>query len=160
VRYHNDAYLFDITEQKWTKLGEDKKGDNANWPSPRSAVGLAVFEDTAFVYGGFTKSGRGFSSSDDTKGTVHTDLWSYDLKGNAWSKVRRAGIPPTPRCGFSTAVHKRRNLVVFGGVFDQYDKHDLVSTFYNDVYVFRMVLRDPAPPFRSSPCPHPPSTPP
>ena len=54
-------------------------------------------------------------------------------------KVRRAGIPPTPRCGFSTAVHKRRNLVVFGGVYDQYDKHDLVSTFYNDVYVFRMV---------------------
>jgi len=36
-----------------------------------------------------------------------------------WSKVRRAGIPPTPRCGFSTTVHKQRNLVVFGGVFDQ-----------------------------------------
>ena len=59
--------------------------------------------------------------------------------------MRRAGIPPTPRCGFSTAVHKRRNLVVFGGVYDQYDKHDLVSTFYNDVYVFRMVPPLPLP---------------
>ena len=30
---------------------------------------------------------RCFSSSDDSKGTVHTDLWSYDLKGNVWTKV-------------------------------------------------------------------------
>jgi len=80
VKYHNDAYLFDIPEQKWTKLGEDRKGDNANWPSPRSAVGLAAFEDTIFVYGGFTKSGRCLSSADDSKGTVHTDLWSMDLR--------------------------------------------------------------------------------
>ena len=119
VKYHNDAYLFDMTEQKWTKLGEDKKGDNASWPSPRSAVGLAAFEDSIFVYGGFTKSGRCLSSSDDSRGTVHVDLWSFDLRANVWSKVRRAGIPPSPRCGFSVAVHKRRNLIVFGGVFDQ-----------------------------------------
>jgi hypothetical protein len=31
---------------------------------------------------------RCFSSSDDSKGTVHTDLWSYDLKGNVWTKVK------------------------------------------------------------------------
>jgi hypothetical protein len=141
VKYYNDAYLFDINEQKWTKLGEDKKGDNGNWPSPRSAVGLAVFEDTAFVYGGFTKSGRCLSSSDDSRGTVHVDLWSLDLRSNVWSKVRRAGVPPTPRCGFSTAVHKKRNLVIFGGVLDEYDKQDLTSTFYNDVFILRMDQR-------------------
>jgi len=96
VKYHNDAYLFDIPEQKWTKLGEDRKGDNANWPSPRSAVGLAAFEDTIFVYGGFTKSGRCLSSADDSKGTVHTDLWSMDLR----SKVilyHRAPFPSLHR---------------------------------------------------------------
>ena len=32
-RYLNDAYVFEMTEQKWTKLGEDKKGDNGHWPS-------------------------------------------------------------------------------------------------------------------------------
>ena len=45
VRYFNDAYLFDFAELKWTKVGEDKKGDNMIWPSPRSACGLAEFED-------------------------------------------------------------------------------------------------------------------
>ena len=138
VKYYNDAYLFDIPEQRWTKLGEDKKGDNGMWPAPRSAVGLAVYDDTIFLYGGFTKTGRCLSSSDDSRGTIHVDVWAMDLNSKSWSKVRRAGIPPTPRCGFSTAVHKRRNLIVFGGVLDEYDKHDLISTFYNDVYVFRM----------------------
>eukprot|EP00961_Rhodomonas_salina_P150941 2032599-Rhodomonas_salina.2 len=31
VRYYNDAYLYDLLELKWTKLGDDKRGDNANW---------------------------------------------------------------------------------------------------------------------------------
>ena len=31
VRYYNDAYLYDLVELKWAKLGDDKRGDNANW---------------------------------------------------------------------------------------------------------------------------------
>ena len=42
-RYHNDAYLFDMTEQKWTKLGEDKKGDNGHWPSILKSTLYAYF---------------------------------------------------------------------------------------------------------------------
>ncbi|EKX32725.1 hypothetical protein GUITHDRAFT_82055, partial [Guillardia theta CCMP2712] len=141
VRYFNDAYLFEFGEMKWKKLGEDKKGDNVSWPSPRSACGIGEFEDMIFVYGGYTKHGRSFSSSDDSHGIVHTDMWSLDPRAVVWTKVRRGGIPPSPRCGFSTCVHKKRNLVVFGGVHDEYSKHDLTSTFFNDIFVFRMDQR-------------------
>eukprot|EP00960_Hanusia_phi_P002780 82417-Hanusia_phi.AAC.1 len=141
VRYFNDAFLFDFGEMKWKKLGEDKRGDNVSWPSPRSACGIGEFEDTIFVYGGYTKHGRSFSSSDDSHGIVHTDMWSLDPRAVVWTKVRKGGIPPSPRCGFSTCVHKKRNLVVFGGVYDEYSKHDLSSTFFNDIFVFRMDQR-------------------
>ncbi|KAJ1479955.1 hypothetical protein T484DRAFT_1901936 [Baffinella frigidus] len=141
VKYFNDTFLFDPADMKWTKVGEDRRGDNGNWPSPRSACGLGEFEDTVFLFGGYTKMGKALGGTDESRGMVHNDTWCFDLKTNGWSKVRKAGIPPTPRCGFSSAVHKKRNLVVFGGVLDVYEKQDLKSTFYNDVYAFRMDQR-------------------
>ena len=44
------------------------------------------------------------------------------------------------------ATHKRRNMVVFGGVVDEHDRDDLRSTFYADLHVFRMD-QVPPPPF-------------
>ena len=48
------------------------------------------------------------------------------------------------------ATHKRRNMVVFGGVVDEHDRDDLRSTFYADLHVFRMDQVPPPPsPFLS-----------
>ena len=151
-------------EMKWIKVGEDRRGDNGNWPSPRSACALGEFEDTValkpslacishassetlawsaikdrnttycvahiavsceqvFLFGGYTKLGKALGGTDESRGIVHTDTWCFDLKTISWSKVRKAGIPPTPRCGFSSSVHKKRNLVVFGGVISSPRHH-------------------------------------
>ena len=55
--------------------------------------------------------GRYSSSSDDSRGIVHIDMWMLNMRDFVWTKVRRAGIPPSPRCGFSATVHKKRNMV-------------------------------------------------
>ncbi|ONM16546.1 Galactose oxidase/kelch repeat superfamily protein [Zea mays] len=66
-----------------------------------------------YLYGGYFKE----VSSDKEKGTVHADMWSLDPRTWEWNKVKKAGMPPGPRAGFSMCVHKKR-AVLFGGVVD------------------------------------------
>jgi hypothetical protein len=37
------------------------------------------------------------------KGHVYSDLWALDLATYVWTKVKRAGVPPGPRAGFTFA---------------------------------------------------------
>ncbi|WVZ86180.1 hypothetical protein U9M48_033008 [Paspalum notatum var. saurae] len=126
VRYYNDLHIFDLDNFKWEEI---KPRPGCLWPSPRSGFQLAIY-----LYGGYFKE----VSSDKEKGTVHADMWSLDPCTWEWNKVKKAGMPPGPRAGFSMCVHKKR-AVLFGGVVDMEVEGDVImSMFMNELYGFQL----------------------
>ncbi|KAK3144441.1 hypothetical protein QOZ80_4AG0313120 [Eleusine coracana subsp. coracana] len=131
VRYYNDLHVFDLDNFKWEEI---KPRPGCLWPSPRSGFQFAVYQDQIYLYGGYFKE----VSSDKEKGTVHADMWSLDPRTWEWNKVKKTGMPPGPRAGFSMCVHKKR-AVLFGGVVDMEVEGDvLMSMFMNELYGFQL----------------------
>ncbi|XP_057789156.1 kelch repeat-containing protein 3-like isoform X2 [Salvia miltiorrhiza] len=65
-------------------------------------------------------------------------MWCLDPKTWVWNKVKKTGMPPGPRAGFSMAVHKKRALL-FGGVVDMEMEGDvMMSLFLNEIYGFQL----------------------
>ncbi|KAF4395028.1 hypothetical protein G4B88_017898 [Cannabis sativa] len=134
VRYFNDLYVFDLDQFKWQEI---KPKPGAMWPSARSAFQFSVFQDEIFLYGGYSKELSSDKSSSE-KGNVHSDMWSLDPRTWEWNKVKKIGMPPGPRAGFSMCVHKRR-AVLFGGVVDMEVEGDvMMSLFLNELYGFQL----------------------
>jgi N-acetylneuraminic acid mutarotase len=130
TKYFNDLYIFDLDTLKWTKVEKTALGQV---PKPRSGFVMTVFENTLILYGGYSK--EKVTKYGEAKGVIHTDLWSINLNNApnlVWERMKRSGIPPTPRSGMSAILDKRR-LLVFGGVFDEEEDIKMKSNFYNDM---------------------------
>ncbi|KAG5537107.1 hypothetical protein RHGRI_024521 [Rhododendron griersonianum] len=134
VRYFNDLHIFDLDHFKWQEI---KPTPGCMWPSARSGFQLFVHQDEIFLYGGYSKEVSS-EKSDSEKGIVHSDMWSLDPRTWEWNKVKKIGMPPGPRAGFSMCVHKKRALL-FGGVVDMEVKGDVImSLFLNELYGFQL----------------------
>ncbi|XP_054821111.1 uncharacterized protein LOC129320008 isoform X1 [Prosopis cineraria] len=134
VRYYNDLFVFDLDQFKWQEI---KPKPGAMWPSGRSGFQLFAYQDEIFLYGGYSKEVSSDKSISE-KGIVHSDMWSLDPKTWEWNKVKKSGMPPGPRAGFSMCVHKRR-AVLFGGVVDMEVEGDkMMSLFLNELYGFQL----------------------
>jgi N-acetylneuraminic acid mutarotase len=132
TKYFNDFHMLDLDTLKWTKV-EFKEGIDVV-PKPRSAFQIGLYENTLFIYGGYSK--EKIKTYGEAKGVVHTDMWSMNLAAPklAWEKAKKGGIAPSPRSGMTTVVDKKR-MIVFGGVIDEEDEDDnMKSIFYNDLY--------------------------
>ncbi|KAF5476620.1 hypothetical protein F2P56_003352 [Juglans regia] len=137
VRYYNDLHIFDLDQFKWQEI---KSRPGSMWPSARSGFQFFVYQDEIFLYGGYSKEVSSDKNSSE-KGIVHSDLWSLDPRTWEWSKVKKSGMPPGPRAGFSMCVHKKRALL-FGGVVDMEIKGDVImSLFLNELYGFQLDSR-------------------
>lgn len=133
VRYYNDLYVFDLDQFKWQEI---KPRLGSMWPSPRSGFQFFVYQDEVVLYGGYSKE-VSTDKNQSEKGSIHSDLWSLDPRTWEWSKVKKIGMPPGPRAGFSMCVHKKRALL-FGGVVDMEMKGDVImSLFLNELYGFQ-----------------------
>ncbi|KAG7021411.1 Kelch domain-containing protein 4 [Cucurbita argyrosperma subsp. argyrosperma] len=113
VRYYNDMYVFDLDQYKWQEI---KPSPGAMWPTPRSGFQFCVHQDEVLLYGGYFKEIQSDKNTSE-RGVVHADMWSLDPRTWQWNKVKKGGMPPGPRAGFSMCVHKRRAML-FGGVVD------------------------------------------
>ncbi|KAE8123982.1 hypothetical protein FH972_018895 [Carpinus fangiana] len=134
VRYYNDLYIFDLDQFKWQEI---KPRPGSMWPSARSGFQFFVNQDEIFLYGGYSKEISSDKNSSE-KGIVHSDMWSLDPRTWEWNKVKKSGMPPGPRAGFSMCVHKRRALL-FGGVVDmEVDGDVIMSLFLNELYGFQL----------------------
>ncbi|XP_042487342.1 kelch domain-containing protein 4, partial [Macadamia integrifolia] len=135
-RYFNDLHVFDLDQFKWQEI---KPTPGCMWPSARSGFQFFVYQDEILLYGGYSKEVSDKNSSE--KGIVHSDMWSLDPRTWEWNKVKKSGMPPGPRAGFSMCVHKKRALL-FGGVVDMEMKGDvLMSLFLNELYGFQLDTR-------------------
>ncbi|KAG6548348.1 hypothetical protein Mapa_010127 [Marchantia paleacea] len=135
VRYFNDLYVLDLDDYKWQEV---KPTPGQLWPSARSAFQFAAMGDEVFMYGGYFKDHTSVDKEVSEKGVVLADMWSLDPRTFEWNKVKKIGLPPGPRAGFSMCVHKKR-VVFFGGVVDSEDTGDLIrSIFLNEMYGFQM----------------------
>ncbi|KAM7276734.1 hypothetical protein ACFE04_018600 [Oxalis oulophora] len=132
VRYYNDLYVFDLDQYKWQEI---KPSPGAMWPSARSGFQFFVHQDEIFLYGGYSKE---VDKNSSEKGNVYSDMWSLDHRNWEWNKVKKSGMPPGPRAGFSMCVHKKRALL-FGGVVDKEMEGDtMMSLFLNELYGFQL----------------------
>ncbi|KAM3751901.1 hypothetical protein ACB098_04G146700 [Castanea mollissima] len=137
VRYYNDLYVFDLDQYKWQEV---KPSPGSMWPSARSGFQFFVNQDEIFLYGGYYKEVSSDKSSSE-KGIVHSDMWSLDPRTWEWNKVKKSGMPPGPRAGFTMSIHKRRALL-FGGVVDMEVQGDVImSLFLNEIYGFQIDSR-------------------
>ncbi|KAK4395721.1 Kelch domain-containing protein 4 [Sesamum angolense] len=162
-RFHHykDFWMLDLKTNQWEQL--NYKG----CPSPRSGHRMVLYKHKIIIFGGFYDTLRevryfndlhvfdldqfkiylygGYSkeiSSSDKKvserGIVHSDMWCLDPRTWEWNKVKKSGLPPGPRAGFSMCVHKKRALL-FGGVVDMEMEGDLMmSLFLNEIYGFQL----------------------
>ncbi|KAF6165329.1 hypothetical protein GIB67_018773 [Kingdonia uniflora] len=146
---------------------EIKPSPGCMWPSARSGFQFFIFQDEVysltffdilfwkyllysnitwsmdmfliqiFLYGGYSKEVASDKNSSE-KGIVHSDMWSLDPRTWEWNKVKKSGMPPGPRAGFSMCVHKKRALL-FGGVVDMEVEGDvMMSLFLNELYGFQL----------------------
>ena len=95
---------------KWSALG----APGATAPPPRSGCQLALHAEagTLFLYGGYRKE----PGDDGTElGVALADCWALDLGKYTWERVKKLGIAPGPRSGFTLAVHRNR-AVLFGAM--------------------------------------------
>lgn len=137
VRYFNDLFVFDLDQFKWQEV---KPRPGCLWPSARSGFQLFVYQDEIYLYGGYSKEVSSDKNGSE-KGIVHSDMWSLDPRTWEWNKVKKSGMPPGPRAGFSVCVHKKRALL-FGGVVDMEAEGDvLMSLFLNELYGFQLDTR-------------------
>nr|XP_043614969.1 kelch domain-containing protein 4 [Erigeron canadensis] len=135
VRYYNDLYIFDLDTFKWQEI---KPTPGCLWPSARSGFQLFVHQDEIYLYGGYSKVVSSDPKNSSEKGIVHSDMWLLDPKTWVWNKVKKGGMPPGARAGFSMCVHKKR-AVLFGGVVDMEAEGDvLMSLFLNELYGFQL----------------------
>ncbi|KAE8707468.1 kelch domain-containing protein 4-like isoform X2 [Hibiscus syriacus] len=135
VRYYNDLHIFDLDEFKWQEI-KPKLG--SMWPSARSGFQFFMYQDQIYLYGGYYKEVSSDKSSSSEKGIVHADMWSLDPKNWEWNKVKKSGMPPSARAGFSMCVHKKRAML-FGGVVDMEMQGDvMMSLFLNELYGFQL----------------------
>ncbi|XP_073295594.1 uncharacterized protein [Primulina huaijiensis] len=135
VRYFNDLHVFDLDQFKWQEI---KPRPGSLWPSPRSGFQFLVYQDTIYLYGGYSKEVSSSDKKVSEKGTVHSDMWYLDPRTWEWNKVKKSGMPPGPRAGFSMCVHKKRALL-FGGVVDMEMEGDtMISLFLNEIYGFQL----------------------
>ncbi|KAL3818594.1 hypothetical protein ACJIZ3_004499 [Penstemon smallii] len=135
VRYYNDLHVFDLDQYKWQEI-KPKLG--CLWPSPRSGFQFLVYQDEIYLYGGYSKEVSSSDKKISEKGVVHSDMWCLDPRTWEWNKVKKSGMPPGPRAGFTMCVHKKRALL-FGGVVDMEMEGDLMmSLFLNEIYGFQL----------------------
>ncbi|XP_047964321.1 kelch domain-containing protein 4 [Salvia hispanica] len=135
VRYYNDLHVFDLDQYKWQEI---KPRPGSLWPSARSGFQFVVYQDEIYLYGGYSKEVSSSDKKISEKGNVHSDMWCLDPKTWEWNKVKKTGMPPGPRAGFSMAVHKKRALF-FGGVVDMEMEGDvMMSLFLNEIYGFQL----------------------
>ncbi|CAG9572042.1 conserved hypothetical protein [Leishmania major strain Friedlin] len=145
-RYFDDLWLLSNLDGAghWSPV---KTAPMTDLPHARSGHSMSVYQDELFVYGGY--STQKFNRFKKSEATVHHDLWMITLRQEkalacsegplpVWTKIKLGGIPPPIRCGVSCAFKDKR-LYLFGGVVDiESPGGKMVSTFYNDLYVFHM----------------------
>ncbi|KAG8379403.1 hypothetical protein BUALT_Bualt07G0084900 [Buddleja alternifolia] len=135
VRYFNDLHVFDLDQYKWQEI---KPRPGSLWPSARSGFQFIVYQDEIYLYGGYSKEVSSSEKKVSEKGIVHSDMWSLDPRTWEWNKVKKSGMPPGARAGFSMCVHKKRALL-FGGVVDMEMEGDvMMSLFLNEIYGFQL----------------------
>lgn len=144
TRYYNDLYIFSFSENRWRKVDFPP---HAHIPEPRAGCVFVLVGDLVLLHGGFAKVR---DTHRRVQGKTYTDSWLLDLKPLAkeaftqaptWEKVKNSGTPPSPRTGMCATAYKT-GVVVFGGVADQDDGgSNLVSLFFNDLYLYDIPKR-------------------
>ncbi|KAJ8553983.1 hypothetical protein K7X08_024661 [Anisodus acutangulus] len=134
VRYYSDLHVFDLDQYKWQEI---KPTPGCMWPNARSGFQFFVYQDEVndqleYIY--MVVIPKKFHLIK----ALQRREWSLDPKTWEWNKVKKSGMPPRPRAGFSMCIH-RKWAILFGGVVDIEMEGDvMMSLFLNELYGFQL----------------------
>ncbi len=119
--YHGDLWVLDVRTRSWREI------TSSEGPAPRHFY-AAFLEPQAgrfIVLGGSTAAGN------------ENDVWSFDTRGEHWSRLTPAGEAPSPRNGHDTAyLPGQRAALLFGGAG---------ASEMNDLWLLRLSEAQPSP---------------
>ncbi|KAL5247100.1 hypothetical protein ACHWQZ_G019085 [Mnemiopsis leidyi] len=116
-------WVFDFSLYEW-----EVYQTTAMWPDSRHSQSVAVVNNLAYMYGGYTYLGN---ESDE--------LWAYDLDENEWRQVEKNTSSSSPPAMFGhTAVFSGPVMWIFGGsshrdILDSLWSYDTESGQWNQV---------------------------
>ncbi|CDJ58213.1 hypothetical protein, conserved [Eimeria maxima] len=86
------------------------------WPPALAGHSAAVYRGCMFVFGGYTQQPAAAASAapGQQQGEAVADLWSWNIKSNAWRCESPAGRAPLPRFMHASSVVGSR-LLIYGG---------------------------------------------
>jgi len=114
---YNDLFRWNIEKMEWKLI------ESPNTPAPRCSHQAVYFNEKLYVFGGEYATLDQFHH--------YRDLWTLDLKTNAWTEIHATGDCPSARSGHRMCVW-RGYLVLFAGFFEQ--KRDM--HWYCDTYIY------------------------
>mmetsp|Transcript_542 Transcript_542/g.1286 ORF Transcript_542/g.1286 Transcript_542/m.1286 type:complete len:829 (-) Transcript_542:59-2545(-) len=123
----SDFYGFDFSSMMWRQV-QPLVGSP---PSPRHSHSAVVYQDCAYVYGGYD-------------GSYRSDFHQFDFTSRTWSAVTATGRSPRARYRATTVVHCN-TMVLFGGHDGTRHLAD-AHTFDFDTGVWSAVLTEGTPP--------------
>ena len=73
----NDSWFFEVENNIWKRLGEDKVSEESKEssfvvPAPRANAGHTLYKNKVYIYGGHSTPGHAPGS--------FRDIWSFDLE--------------------------------------------------------------------------------
>ena len=107
---NNTVYCINVDSFKWSILSDH--GASENTPPGRKNHAATLVGSEMFVYGG--------QSNEMNSETTFSDVHSFNLETNSWSKVATKGETIPALSGHSMVFHPATNsLIVFGGRIGQ-----------------------------------------
>jgi N-acetylneuraminic acid mutarotase len=100
---YNELFTWNLARNEWKQI------QSPNTPPPRCSHQAVVYKDKLYVFGGEYATLDQFHH--------YRDLWSLDLKTNAWTELHPRGDAPSARSGHRMLVW-RNFLILFGGFYE------------------------------------------
>ena len=122
-----DFYGFDFSSMTWRQVTALSGGP----PSPRHSHSAVVYEDSAYIYGGYD-------------GSYRSDFHQFNFATRSWTAVNTTGRSPRARYRATTVVHCN-TMVLFGG--HDGTRHLADTHIYDfDTRVWTAILTEGSPP--------------
>ncbi len=118
---YTDLWAFDLTTDTWSEL------PSTDGPRARVAHSMVVSGDQLLVYGGN-------STESSTSYVPMSDVWSYDLNDNTWTRLEEDAAAGKRHFQGSAISDDGAKMFVYGGG----DENAYTGPFFGDLWAYRI----------------------
>lgn len=102
-RQEGDTYILDVRSMRWEKTNAICPEGRS--PAPRVWSAAAKVGERVVLFGG----------TDERRGQIFDDVWTWDIMSQSWTEQIVAGSPPLPRYGHALVACPEGQVLILGG---------------------------------------------